>query len=78
MTEDTRVTKAQAAELARVSPRQINRWAQAGLIRTFRQPPDETGATTPVKYDRKEVLAAAERWAQRLADMRDVQLPEAT
>lgn len=74
-TERTRVTKAEAAELAGVSTRQLNRWAAAGLIRTFRRPPGPTGATEPVEYDRAEVLAAGERWVARLAAMRELQLP---
>lgn len=74
-TQNTRVTRAQAAELAGVSTRQISRWAAAGLLTVIHDPNPWTQAAL---YDPDEVAAAAERWVQRLADMRDVPLPEAT
>lgn len=75
-TLNTRLTRAQAAELAGVSMRQINRWSAAGLVTPEYPPPLPTGATAPATYDREEVLAAAERWRQRLAGMKDTALPE--
>lgn len=71
-TENTRVTRAQAAELAGVSERQINRWSAAGLLTVDYDPQFRRPAT----YDPEEVKAAAERWVQRRIDMKTVQLPE--
>lgn len=72
-TQNTRVTRAQAAELAGVSTRQISRWAAAGLLSVTHDP---NPWTQPALYDPEEVVAAGEKWAQRLADMRDLPLPE--
>lgn len=74
-TQNTRVTRAKAAELAGVSTRQISRWAQAGLLTVVHS---DNRWTQPALYSIEEVLAAGEKWAQRLADMRDLPLPEAT
>lgn len=74
-TQNTRVTRAQAAELAGVSTRQISRWAAAGLLSVTRDPNPWTQAAL---YDPEEVMAAAEKWAERLATMRDLSLPEST
>lgn len=67
------ITRVQAAELAGVSTRQISRWAAAGILSTWSD--TSTLWATPTFYDPEEVTAAAEKWAQRLADMRDLQLP---
>lgn len=53
-TSDTRVTRAQAAALAGVSPRTISRWSAAGLIT-----PERGGWRDPATYSREEVLRAA-------------------
>ena len=74
-TQNTRVTRAQAAELAGVSTRQISRWAAAGLLTVTHDP---NPWTQPALYDPDEVIAAAERWVQRLATMRDLPLPDST
>lgn len=63
-TSDTRVTKAQAAKLADVSPRQINRWAKVGLLTV-----EYTGAdpgSLLATYDPEEVRAAPEKWRKIL------------
>lgn len=59
-TENTRVTREQAAELVGVSPRQINRWSAAGLLTDVRHgaPGSRAGAT----YDREEVREAPAKW----------------
>lgn len=62
-TSDTRVTREQAAELAGVSVRQINRWSAAGLLTVEYGP---VGARIPATYDREEVLSAKARWAEKL------------
>lgn len=74
-TQNTRVTRAQAAELAGVSTRQISRWAAAGLLSVTRDPNPWTQAAL---YDPEEVMVAGEKWAERLATMRDLSLPEST
>lgn len=72
-TRVTRVTRAQAAELAKVSTRQISRWAKAGLLTvTYSDSP----WTQPAWYDPEEVMAAGEKWAEKLLTMRDLPLPE--
>ncbi|HKY45020.1 MAG TPA: MerR family transcriptional regulator [Pyrinomonadaceae bacterium] len=63
-TENTRITRPEAAKLAKVSPRQINRWSAAGLISVERDP----SFRKPATYDPEEVLRAAR--------MRTVELPE--
>jgi predicted site-specific integrase-resolvase len=68
-TQNARVTRAQAAELAGVSMRQINRWSADGLLRVWHDPKFRK----PAMYDRAEV----ERIAQRAKRMKDVPLPEA-
>ena len=70
------LTRAQAAERAGVSTRQISRWAAAGILTTWSD--DSTRWATPVYYDPEEVDRAAERWGARLAAMRDLKLPEST
>lgn len=57
-----RVTRTEAAELAGVSVRQINRWSAAGLITVERDPDFRKPAT----YDPQEVMAAGAKWAERL------------
>ena len=66
-TSDTRVTREQAAEQAGVSERQINRWAQAGIITTFR--PD--GPYGRAFYDPAEVRAAPAKWRKMQASQRE-------
>lgn len=56
-----RVTKAEAARMANVSPRQINRWAQAGVIGAERGANGPAG-TEPTTYDPDEVMAAEAAW----------------
>lgn len=56
-----RITKTQAASLAGVSPRQINRWAAAGLLSVERGANGPTG-TEPTTYDPEEVMAAEAEW----------------
>lgn len=73
-TQNTRVTREQAAEMAGVSPRQINRWSAAGLLTVVRDP----YFRKPSTYDPGEVMTAAGKWAKRLATMRDLALPEST
>jgi DNA-binding transcriptional MerR regulator len=67
-TENTRVTRAQAAELAGVSQRTINRWSADGLLRVRYDPKFRR----PAEYDREEVL----RVAARMKGIRDLSLPE--
>jgi DNA-binding transcriptional MerR regulator len=55
-TQNTRLTRAQAATLAKVSTRTISRWSAAGLLNPEYAPP-ETGSYAT--YDREEVLRAA-------------------
>jgi len=62
-TQNTRVTRAQAAVLAGVTPRTINRWSAEGRIQCFRP----NGPWGPAEYDPREVLAAANRTAELLA-----------
>ena len=62
-TQNTRVTRAQAAELAGVSQRTINRWRAQGRIQVW-YPSGPWGAA---EYDRGEVLAAANRTAELAA-----------
>lgn len=59
-TENTRVTRAQAAALAGVTERTINRWSAEGRI-GVRRP---NGPWGPAEYDAREVLAAASRTAE--------------
>lgn len=64
MTETTRVTREQAAELAGVSKRTISRWTADGLL-----PARYTGKrAVPVDYDPEEVM--------RVARMKTVRLPD--
>jgi hypothetical protein len=56
-TENTRVTRAQAAALAGVTERTINRWSAEGRIGVWRP----AGPWGPAEYDAREVLAAASR-----------------
>jgi predicted site-specific integrase-resolvase len=65
-TENARVTRTQAAEIARVSERTINRWAQRGLLRVHRP----NGPWGPAEYETEQVLAVSERTTE------DVPLPE--
>ena len=51
-TGDTRVTREEAAQLAGVQPRTINRWSAKGLISVWR--PD--GPYGRAEYSRLEVL----------------------
>ena len=65
-TENTRVTREEAAELAGVSLRQIRRWRESGQLVPEYGP---IGARVPATYDRNDVLALA------LRETRDVPLP---
>lgn len=56
-TEDTRVTIKEAADLAGVKPRTINRWSAAGHL-TVERPNGPYGAAT---YSRLEVLRVSGR-----------------
>lgn len=62
----TRVTREQAAALAGVSPRQINRWSAAGLISVERDP----FCRKPATYDPKEVAEANEGWRVLISEAR--------
>lgn len=55
-TQSPRVTREEAAKLAGVLPRQINRWSAAGLL----TPEYDPQFRRPATYDRAEVEAAAE------------------
>lgn len=68
------LTRAQAAERAGVSTRQISRWAAAGFLTAVYD--KSTAWTQPALYDPEEVDKAAERWVKRLAAMRDLPLPQ--
>ena len=61
-TENTRVTRAEAARLTGVSERTVSRWAAAGLLPSVRYGP--FGHRVPATYDPAEVLAAPARWAE--------------
>lgn len=61
-TTDTRVTRAQAADLAGVKPRTINRWSAAGYL-TVERPNGPYGAAT---YSRLEVLRVSGRRSEDL------------
>lgn len=63
-TQKQRVTREEAAELAGVTMRTINRWSADGLITV-----QYGNWREPATYDKEEVLRAAR--------MRNVQLPEA-
>lgn len=56
MTESTRVTRKEAARMAGVSERTINRWSAAGLITPEHGP---SGSRIPVTYDPVEVIRVA-------------------
>lgn len=68
---DDRVTRKEAAEIAGVSERTINRWSATGDIRVWRDP----FFRRPAEYDREEVLARAQK-GPRLVQL--LQLPEVT
>ena len=68
--KSTRVTRAEAAEIAGVSERTISRWAAKGLLGKIRRPP--SGSTRPVTYEIGKVLAEAERRGR----IEDLVLPE--
>ena len=70
-TQNTRVTRAQAAKHAGVSVRQISRYRAAGLLADVRYAP--IGSREPATYNLAEVLRAKERWD---AGVVDVPLPE--
>lgn len=57
-TQNTRITRAQAAALAGVSVRTISRWSAAGKLTVERDP----GFRKPATYDRAEVLRASGKW----------------
>lgn len=57
-TESARVTRKEAAELAGVSERTINRWGALGVL-GVRRP--RSGSHNPATYDRAKVLAVAAR-----------------
>lgn len=59
-TQNTRVTREQAAELVGVSPRQISRWSAAGLLTDVQH--GAPGARVRATYDREEVRAAPAKW----------------
>jgi predicted site-specific integrase-resolvase len=54
-TENARVTRKEAAVLAGVSERTINRWSARGLVRVWRDPDFRLPAT----YDRAQIMAVA-------------------
>lgn len=60
-TTDTRVTRAQAADLAGVKPRTINRWSALGLLAVRKGP---SGSQTPATYSRAEVLRVAQEYGR--------------
>lgn len=66
-TQNTRITRAQAAELAGVTMRTINRWSAEGVI-TVRY----NGWREPATYDRAEVLRAARMVDVELPDIEDI------
>ena len=55
-TQNARVTRKEAAALAGVTPRTINRWSANGDIRVW-----WSGWPAAAEYDREEVLARANR-----------------
>jgi DNA-binding transcriptional MerR regulator len=57
-TTDRRVTRLEAAALAGVSPRTINRWSASGLITVHRY---ASRLRRPALYSLAEVLEAARR-----------------
>lgn len=57
-TENARLTRKEAAELAGVSERTINRWGAAGVLGVQRPP---SGSREPATYDRTLVLSIAAR-----------------
>ena len=61
--EITYVTRPQAAELAGVTERTINRWAARNLLWTYRR----QGPWGPAEYDAGEVLRVAGRETVTLA-----------
>ena len=61
-----RVTRVEAAVLAGVSPRTINRWSERGLLTVHRS----DDFRKPAMYDRDAVIALA------LRETRDLPLPE--
>lgn len=67
-TQNARVTREQAAKLAGVSPRQINRWSAAGLLRDVVHGPP--GSVIPATYDREEVLRAVQEWPRVYAELK--------
>lgn len=72
-----RVTKTEAAALAGVSPRQINRWAAAGLLSAERGANGPAG-TEPTTYDPGELAEARRRWDVMVLEERLRRLGKAT
>lgn len=68
-TSDARITKTQAAKLTGTSTRQINRWAEAGLI-TVEYRGEDPGAILAT-YDPEEVRAAPGKWRRMQALLRE-------
>lgn len=64
-TEDTRVTRVEAARKAGVSPRTISRWKEQGLLQDIQY---GTSYDMPATYSLREVM--------RARSMRTVELPE--
>lgn len=62
-TENARVTRKEAALLAGVTERTINRWAERGLVRVTRP----AGPWGTAQYDREDVLRVALRDGATLA-----------
>jgi hypothetical protein len=69
-TSETRVTREQAAEIAKVSTRTINRWTAAGILTAEYGP---IGHRVPATYDPEEVRTARARWAVRLREALDLE-----
>lgn len=61
-TENTRVTREEAAEAAQVSLRQIRRWREAGRLTVEYDP----SFRRPATYDLAEVMKLAERGVEDL------------
>lgn len=73
-TDNKRITRAEAADLAGVSERTINRASAAGQIRVWHDPKFRE----PARYDRDEVIAWAERRLERIAATVTLELPSVT
>ena len=72
-----RVTKAEAARMAGVSPRQINRWAAAGFL-TVERGANGPAGTEPTTYDPGELAAAKRAWTVKMLEERIQRLKSET